>query len=215
MKRRIVENLNKKSKIEKKIALNKEANIDLNKELEKYLSQVDRYLKYMPISEKTDILSELKSSFYERIKMGQSEEMVIAEIESPKTLAMSYIGDSIVKNKRFSFKRFMSIFGFYSAASIAWVSIIPTLAILTVSFFFSSGVSIIAGIMGALKGIVHISAIENLKFVFFAYELKGVPALIAGFAMAIVFALLGILCWKATVYIIHILNSQKWKLKHN
>ena len=79
--------------------LNKEENINLNKELEKYLSQVDRYLKYMPISEKTDILSELKSSFYERVQMGQSEEMVIAEMESPKALAMSYIGDSIVKNK--------------------------------------------------------------------------------------------------------------------
>ena len=38
--------------------LNKEENINLNKELEKYLSQVDRYLKYMPISEKTDILSD-------------------------------------------------------------------------------------------------------------------------------------------------------------
>lgn len=100
MKRRIVENLNKKSKIEKNIVLNKEANIDLNKELEKYLSQVDRYLKYMPVSEKTDILSELKSSFYERIKMGQSEEVIMSEMEPPKALAMSYIGDSIVKNKK-------------------------------------------------------------------------------------------------------------------
>lgn len=194
---------------------NRKSDVELNKELERYLSKVDHYLKYMPVSEKTDILSELKSSFYERIKTGQSEEVIISEMESPKALAMSYIGDSIVKNKGFSFKRFMSMFGFYSAASIAWVSIIPTLAILAVSFFFSSGVSIIAGIMGALKGIIHISAIENLKFVFFAYELKGFPALIAGFAMAIVFALLGILCWKGTVYIIHILNSQKWKLKHN
>lgn len=211
MKRRTYENLNKEANNN----INKDANIELNKELEKYLSQVDRYLKYMPISEKTDILSELKSSFYERIQMGQSEEMVIEEMESPKALAMSYIGDSIVKNKGFSFKRFMSIFGFYSVASIAWVSIIPTLAILAVSFFFSSGVSIIAGIMGALKGIVHISAIENLKFIFFAYELKGFPALIAGFAMAIVFALLGILCWKGTIYIIQILKSKKWKLKYN
>lgn len=215
MKRRIVENLNKKSKIEKKIALNKEANVDLNKELEKYLSQVDRYLKYMPVSEKTDILSELKSSFYERIKMGQSEEVIMSEMESPKALAMSYIGDSIVKNKKYSFKRFMSLFGFYSVASLAWISIIPTLAILSVSFFLSSGLSIIAGIMGALKGIIHISVIENMKFVFFAHELKGFPALIVGLAMAIVLALIGILFWKATVYIIHILNSKNWKLKHN
>lgn len=38
--------------------------------LEKYLSQVDKHLKYMPVFEKTDILSELKSSFYERMEQG-------------------------------------------------------------------------------------------------------------------------------------------------
>lgn len=187
----------------------------MDKKIEKYLSEVDHYLKYMPVSEKTDILTELKSSFYERLKMGQSVEMIIEEMESPKVLAMSYIGDSIVKNKSFTFKRFMSLFGFYSVASLAWVSIIPTMAILAVSFFFSAGVSIIAGIMGALKGIINISAIENMKFVFFAYELKGLPALITGLLMAIVFAFLGIICWKGTVYIIHILKSKKWELKHN
>lgn len=186
----------------------------MDMKIERYLSQVDRYLKYMPVSEKTDILSELKSSFYERLKMGQSVDMIIEEMESPKALAMSYIGDSIVKNKSYSFKRFMSLFGFYSVASLAWVSIIPTLAILAVSFFFSSGISVIAGIMGALKGIVHISLIENMKFIFFSSELKGLPALIAGLAMAIVFALLGVICWRGTVYIIRILKSKNWELRH-
>lgn len=187
----------------------------MDRKIEKYLYEVDHYLRYMPVTEKTDILSELKSSFYERMRNGQTEEAVIAEMESPKALAMSYIGDSIVKNKSFTFKRFMSLFGFYSVASLAWISIIPTLAILAVSFFFSAGVSIIAGIMGALKGIINISAIENMKFVFFAYELRGLPALITGLLMAIVFAFLGIICWKGTVYIIHILKSKKWELKYN
>ncbi len=36
--------------------------------LEKYLYQVDRRLKHMSVTEKTDILSELKNSFYERQK---------------------------------------------------------------------------------------------------------------------------------------------------
>ena len=49
----------------------------MDRKIEKYLYEVDHYLKYMPVSEKTDILSELKSSFYERLKMGQSEEMII------------------------------------------------------------------------------------------------------------------------------------------
>ena len=38
-------------------------NKKLGKRLEKYLSQVDRYLIHMPVSEKTDILSELKALF--------------------------------------------------------------------------------------------------------------------------------------------------------
>lgn len=60
-------------------------------QLEKYLSKVDYYLKYMPVTEKTDILSELKSTFFERIKNGQSEESIIAELGTPKELAIRCI----------------------------------------------------------------------------------------------------------------------------
>ena len=73
----------------------KNSKIDNN--LEKYLSKVDSNLKYMSISEKTDILSELKNSFYERLNDGQSSEYIISQMESPKDLAFSYMGDSIVK----------------------------------------------------------------------------------------------------------------------
>ncbi|HGI1898424.1 TPA: DUF1700 domain-containing protein [Streptococcus agalactiae] len=183
-------------------------------QLEKYLSKVDYYLKYMPVTEKTDILSELKSTFFERIKNGQSEESIIAELGTPKELAMSYMGESIIKKRGFSFKRFMMVIGFYSIASMAWISIIPTLAVLSVSFFFSSAVSVLAGVMGLLKGIIHISIIDNLKFMFFIYELKGIPAFLVGLILAIIFIGLGVLCWKGTVYIIKLLQAQGWKLKH-
>lgn len=185
-----------------------------NKQLEKYLSQLDSYLRYMPVSEKTDILSELKSTFYERLNNGQSEESIIAELDTPKELAMRYMGESIIKKKGFSFRRFMMVVGFYSIATMAWMSIIPTLAVLSISFFFSSVVSVLAGIMGLLKGIVHISLIDNLKFMFFVYELKGVPALLLGLLLAIVFIGLGILCWKGTIQIISSLQVQRWKLNN-
>lgn len=187
----------------------------VNATLEKYLSQVDRHLKYMSVSEKTDILSELKSSFYERMEDGQTEEDIIAEIGSPKSLAANYIGQSIVKNRNFSWRHFMMTLGFYSFASAAWIAVIPTLAIFAVSFFFSCGVSILAGGMGFLKGVVHISLIDDLKFVFFMYELKGGPALLIGLLMAVVFLELGILCWKGTVGMIRLLQAQKWKLDHD
>lgn len=185
------------------------------KQMEKYLSQIDAYLRYMPVSEKTDILSELKSTFYERKNMGQSEEAIIAELGSPKELAMSYMGESIVETHGFSLKKFMMIVGFYSVASMMWMAIIPILAVLSISFFLSSVLSVLAGIMGLLKGIVHISLIEELKIVFFIHELTGVPALLVCLCIAIIFIGLGILCWKGTIQLIRLLQVQRWKLKNS
>ena len=181
----------------------------INTALEKYLSQVDRYLKYMPVSEKTDILSELKSSFYERMKNGQSEESIIAEMDDPKMLAAEYIGQAIVKTSSFSFKRFMMALG----VSTSWIAIIPTLVVLTASFFFSCGVSVLAGFIGLLKGIVHIPVINDMRFVFFTYALTGMPALLVGMLLAVIFFVLGLFCWKGTVGMIKFVQTQRWKLK--
>lgn len=190
----------------------KNSKIDNN--LEKYLSKVDRNLKYMSISEKTDILSELKNSFYERLNDGQSSEYIISQMESPKDLAFSYMGDSIVKSRDFSFKNLIMAIGFYSYASLAWICLIPTLAILSISFFFSSGISTFAGVMGLFKGIIHIKPIDELKFIFFGFELKGILALIAGLILALIFFIIGILFWKATIATIKFLKNQKRKLNN-
>lgn len=189
-------------------------NNKINDNLEKYLLQVDKNLKYMSISEKTDILSELKNSFYERLNNGQSAEYIISQMESPKDLAFSYMGDSIVKSKDFSFKNLLMAIGFYSYASLAWISLIPTLAILSISFFFSSGISVLAGVMGLFKGIIHIKPIDEMKFIFFGFELKGFLALIAGLILALLFFIIGILFWKATIATIKFLQNKKRKLKY-
>ena len=189
-------------------------NNKIDDNLEKYLLQVDKNLKYMSISEKTDILSELKNSFYERLNNGQSAEYIISQMESPKDLAFSYMGDSIVKSKDFSFKNLLMAIGFYSYASLAWISLIPTLAILSISFFFSSGISVLAGVMGLFKGIIHIKPIDEMKFIFFGFELKGFLALIAGLILALLFFIIGILFWKATIATIKFLQNKKWKLKY-
>ena len=181
--------------------------------LEKYLSQVDRRLKHMSVTEKTDILSELKNSFYERQKNGQTEGEIIAEMESPKSLAMSYLGESITRCDSFSWKHFMMVLGFYSYASLVGAIIIPILAVISVAFFFSSGVSILAGVLGMLKGVVHIPLVEDLRFMVFTYELKGLPALLFGLLLAIIFMAVGILFWKGTVAMVRLLQTQRWKLR--
>lgn len=183
-----------------------------NKQLETYLSQVDAYLRHMPVSEKTDILSELKSTFYERLESGQSEKAILAEWGSSKELAMSYIGELIIENQGFSMSRLIMLTGFYSFASLTWVSIIPTLAILSIAFFCSSVISVFAGVMGLLKGVIHISLIENLNFMFFVYEVKGVAAFLIGLLAALVFIVLGVVCWKGAILVMRFLQSRRWQL---
>ena len=66
--------------------------------------------------------------------------------------------------------------------------------------------------MGLLKGFLHFPLIDKMKFVFFTYELKGIPALLVGLLLAVIFFFLGILCWKGTVGMVRLLQSTKWKL---
>lgn len=188
-------------------------NTGQNRQLEKYLSQIDSYLSYMPILEKTDILSELKSSFYERINNGQSVESIITEFGTPRELAISYMGE-LIEKQSFSIKSFMMIFSFYLFAPMMWMSIIPIFALLSIGFFFSSIMSILFGIMGFLKGIFHISLIDNLKILFFKNELSGIPALLYSWLFAFIFILFSFLCWKVTLHLIRFLQLYSWKLKN-
>lgn len=183
--------------------------VKISNDLEKYLTHLDRYLKYLPISEKTDILSELKSSFYERLKSGQSSEEIIAKMPSAKDLAGNYIDDAFVKTNKLSFRTLCKYILFFSYSSLIWLAVIPTLFTLAIGFLLSGVISFAAGIMGLLKGFINISFLDKIKFIFVYYELKGISALIAGILLAVVFTVLGILSWRGTVAIIRYLQNKK------
>ena len=179
--------------------------VKISNDIEKYLTHVDRYLKYLPISEKTDILSELKSSFYERLISGQSSEEILAKMPSAKDLAGNYIDDTFVKTNKLSFKTLCKYILFFSYSSLIWLAVIPTLFTLAIGLFLSGILCFVAGIMGLLKGFINISFLDKIKFIFVYYELKGISALIVGILIAIVFAILGILTWRGTLAIIRYL----------
>lgn len=190
-------------------------NIKITNDIEKYLSQVDRYLKYIPVSEKTDILSELKNSFYERLKAGQTSSQIISNMPSARDLARNYIDDSFDKTKKYSLKQICEIILFYSYSSLIWLSLIPTLFTLAVGFLLSGVISFAAGIMALLKGFINISILDDIKFIFVYYELKGIPALIVGIILAIIFTMLGILSWRGTFRLIKYLQNKKRNIYNN
>ena len=94
-----------------------------------------------------------------------------------------------------------------------WISIIPTLAVLAVSFSFASAMSILCAALGFIKGVWPSPLLNDMVFVFFDHEVSGVYALLAGLILAIVFAALAMLCWNVTVKIVQYLQEKSWRLK--
>lgn len=188
---------------------------ELNYKLESYLKKVDDQLNFIPVSDKADILSELKNTFYERLLNGQTEEEILNEMESPRELALSYMSESITKDQKFTLRGALKVFTVYSALFFSSISVIPTLAALSFAFFISSGLCILAGVIGLLRGVFSISLFYELKFYFFSHELEGFPALITGLILAVIFGLLGMVCWKGVVKIVKFLRKQHWNLKYS
>lgn len=188
---------------------------ELNYKLESYLKKVDDQLNFIPISDKADILSELKNTFYERLLDGQTEEEILNEMESPRELALSYMSESITKDQKFTWGKSLKVFTVYSAMFFSSISIIPTLATLSFGFFISSGLCILVGVIGLLRGVFSISLFYELKFQFFSHELEGFPALITGLILAVIFGLLGMVCWKGVVRTVKFLQKQQRNLKYS
>ena len=188
---------------------------ELNYKLESYLKKVDDQLNFIPVSDKADILSELKNTFYERLLDGQTEEEILNEMESPRELALSYMSESITKDQKFTWRKSLKVFTVYSAMFFSSISIIPTLAALSFGFFISSGLCILVGVIVLLRGVFSISLFYELKFQFFSHELVGFPALITGLILAVIFGLLGMVCWKGVVRTVKFLQKQQRNLKYS
>jgi uncharacterized membrane protein len=98
----------------------------MDKELELYLTTVEKYLKNMPVSERIDVIKELKSCIEElQLNNALNAKEILARLGSPKELAAGYLGDKITMGHSFNFKKLLMIFSFYSLVSLSGMFIIP------------------------------------------------------------------------------------------
>ncbi len=183
----------------------------MEKILNSYLEKIDRYLKPLPVSERVDIVKEIKSEILELQRNGKSTEEIMERLGNPKELAKAYLGDLIAKDTSFSWNRVLAICAYYSLASLSGLVIIPTLAICAPAFIFCG---VITPIMGAAKLIdfllnlgipyvqyIGVSGINNPILVFIICIITG-----------IVLCLIGIGCWKLLVLYVKSMSKVKNKL---
>lgn len=84
----------------------------MKKILDNYLEKMEKCLRPVPVSERVDIINEIKSEMLELQNNGVSDEMIIERLGDPKELAKAYLGDLISREKGFSWNRVLIICAF-------------------------------------------------------------------------------------------------------
>ena len=128
----------------------------MEKILNDYLEKIEKYLKPLPVSERVDIVKEIKSEILELQGDGKTAEEIIERLGDPKELAKAYLGDLIAKSNALNWNRVLAICAYYSLASLSGLIVIPVLAICAPVFIFCA---IATPILGAVK---LIDALLNL-----------------------------------------------------
>ena len=106
----------------------------MDAKLEKYLDTVDKHLKPLPVSERVDIVKEVKASMQEMQAEGLSSEQILARLGDAKDLARAYLGDLLAESNGFSWTRVLTVCAFYSLVGFSGMIVIPCLAIMAPVF---------------------------------------------------------------------------------
>ena len=65
--------------------------------LNDYLEKIEKNLKPLPVSERVDIVKEIKSEILELRGNGKTPEEIVERLGNPKELAKAYLGDLIAR----------------------------------------------------------------------------------------------------------------------
>ena len=183
----------------------------MEKNLNDYLEKVEKYLKPLPVSERVDIVKEIKSEILELQGGGKTAEEILERLGNPKELEKAYLGDWIAKSSSFHWNRILAICAYYSLASLSGLFVIPVLAICAPVFLLCA---IAAPVLGAVK---LVDALLHLGIPFASYiGMTGIesPALVflLSIVMGVVLYLIGRGCWKLLVYYIKGVGQAKRRL---
>lgn len=116
--------------------------------LENYLERVERYLRPMPVSERVDIVKEIKSEMLELQGDGKSTQEILERMGDARALAQAYLGSLLKKSTSFSWGRLLTACAFYGAVGFSGMFVIPCLLIIAPCFIV---LGIVAPVLGAVK----------------------------------------------------------------
>lgn len=183
----------------------------MEKILNDYLEKIEKYLRPLPVSERVDIVKEIKSEILELQDNGKKAEEIIERLGDSKELAKAYLGDLISNSNSFGWNRILAICAFYSVASFSGLFVIPTLVICSPVFILCAVATPILGVVKLVDALLNlgipyasyigISGIQNPFIVFMLCILIGVALYLVGYG-----------CWKLLVRYIKAVSNTKQRL---
>ena len=183
----------------------------MEKILNDYLEKIEKYLKPPPVSERVDIVKEIKSEILELQSDGKSAAQIIDRLGDPKELAKAYLGDLIAKDNSSSWNRVLAICAYYSLASLSGLIVIPVLAICAPVFALCGIACPILGGINLVDSLLNLGipfadsigvyGIENPALVFILCLIVGVLCIFIGWG-----------CWKLLVHYIKVVSKTRERL---
>jgi uncharacterized membrane protein len=182
--------------------------------LNEYLEKIEKYLKPIEVSERIDIIKEIKSEMMELQNNGLSSEQIIERLGNPKEMAKAYLGEFIAKSNSFSWKKMSAIIAFYSFAGLAGMIVLPITSICGIAFMICS---IICPIAGIIKFVAHLMGheIEEIGISIGSYTANAITVLPSSILLGIVMFIIGMLLWKLTIAIIKLMSNVNKKIMAN
>lgn len=187
----------------------------MEKVMNDYLEKIEKYLKPLPVSERVDIVKEIKSEMLElEMKKKLSPEQILEKLGDPKELAVAYLGDSLTKSKAFSLRRFVTVTAFYGLTGISGMFILPITSVLAAGLMFCAIISPIAGL---IKLVGYMLGFE-VPFVMFQFNSYTTGPILT-FPLSVIFGILLFLggkgCWNLTLKYIRTVSVIKSKVQMN
>lgn len=183
----------------------------MDKLLNDYLEKVERYLKPLPISERADIVKEIKSEILELQSSGKTSEEIMERLGNPKELARAYLGDLISKSSSFCWSRILAICAFYSLTSFSGLFVIPVLGICAPVFMLCAVFIPIAGIIRLIDALPFLSIPYAENIVVSGVE-NPILIFLVCLIISVVMFLIGYGCWKLLVGYIKAVSKTKQRL---
>lgn len=185
--------------------------MEMEKSLNEYLEKIEKYLKPLIVSERVDIVKEIKSEMLELQASGISAAQIIERLGNPKELAKAYLGEAIAKNSGFNWRRVSAVIAFYSLAGIGGMFVLPITSICGIAFMISGVLCPIAGI---IKFVAHLMGYEiaEIGISIGTFSANAIAFLPISILIGAIIFVIGWLLWKLTIVIIKSMVSRRKKL---